>query len=89
MTIEIRVRENFPLWYRTAGTDDPWTQLIDEYAKMLPGQRWELSQDGIKPVGTLSSGEEGKGGRWSGFISPITKHEVRQIGTAPVYVHGE
>lgn len=88
MTIDIERVDNVPVWYRTAGSDDPWVLLMASYAKMLPGQRWDLSQDGVERKGTLESFAEGYGGRWSDFIDNIEAHEVRRLGESKVYVHG-
>ncbi len=89
MTIGIERQNNTPVWYRTADSNDPWTELVATYAQMLPGQNWELSQDGENAKGTIYSLEDGHGGKWSGFMGKVHLHEVRRLGTTDVYVHGK
>lgn len=89
MTIEIERKKDAPVWYRNADSQDPWTQLIATYVKMLPGQEWDLSDDGVERKGALISHEVGEGGTWSNFISKIDLHEVRRLGTSNIYVHGK
>ena len=64
MSIEIDNPTGNKLYFRSVEVDSKWQCTTEKKVKVPVGTRWDLSNNGVNPYGSVSSFAEGNGGSW-------------------------